>query len=283
MPVSSERASRSHSGFDQAVFLNDLEALYIHIVHHSQGLSCQNIRRRCDRLFAEAFEQVGCRVQGIENLPRKPGQIFIVNHHKVNPVYTLRNQFQITLDTHYISTLLSSRYPVATAVRVVREGRTTETAHTDYFDRFGYLYVKTSESDVGSETEAEKRDRRNRFFSAASRVIRSGANLILCPEGTSYLCEDSPGPFKPGPFLLAGSIRPEPWIVPIAIANFDKLFHEHRPALVINKPFRISERVAVDDREGLNDFLREFREEYRGYIRQARALADQRDPEVVQV
>ena len=60
--------------------------------------------------------------------------------------------------------------------------------------------------------------------------------------------EESPGPFKLGAFLLAASIEPEPYIVPVAVANFDKRINQNVFSLVIKKPFRISDHIKIPRR-----------------------------------
>ena len=55
--------------------------------------------------------------------------------------------------------------------------------------------------------------------------------------------DTSPGPFKPGAFTLAGQLKPEPYLVPIALANFDKPVSSTVYSAVIKQPIKISNFV----------------------------------------
>ena len=120
--------------------------------------------------------------------------------------------------------ILDPRYEDS-GIRVVRTSRGTEYGHQNYYDRLGHVSVYTAESDQLEETAEQRRARRNEFFEVAGAHLKAGTNLILSPEGTSYWTEDSPGTFKPGAFRLAASVEPEPKIVPMAVANFDRRVH----------------------------------------------------------
>ena len=169
--------------------------------------------------------------------------------------------------------ILDPRYGDS-GIRVVRHSRGTEYGHQAYYDRLGHIAVYTHESDRIEETEAQRRSRRNQFFETAGRYLRAGTNLILSPEGTSYWTEDSPGPFRPGAFRLAASLRPEPWIVPIAVANFDRRVHSTACAAIVKPPFKVSS-VLPDphDRDELRRFLNRVREAFASYVEEARRLA----------
>lgn len=97
---------------------------------------------------------------------------------------------------------------------------------------------------------------------------------MLAPEGTSYATEESPGPFKAGAFRLAASVQPEPLIVPVAVAFFDRRLARSVLGVVIEKPWRLSDRVGdVDDADAMQRFLCQYREEYRALVRRAQQLA----------
>jgi transposase-like protein len=68
--------------------------------------------------------------------------------------------------------------------------------------------------------------------------------LRLCPEGTSASTEESPARFRRGAFQLAAEVEPEPLIVPIAVANFDKKLMRTTTCAVVHEPFRLSESVS---------------------------------------
>ena len=83
---------------------------------------------------------------------------------------------------------------------------------------------------------------------------------------------ESPGPFKSGAFRLALEIQPEPLIIPVSIAHFDKVFDQYKPAMTIHQPIKISEHVKNRDREQLSNFIVNLRNKYLNYIRSTRNL-----------
>lgn len=254
-------------------FFSELHEIYAAIADAPTEMTAAQARERCDQLFSQAFECVDYRIAGVEHLPKTSGNIIILNHHKVNPYYTLPVGFQLTLDTHFVGAKLCYDIHGKSAIRIVRQGRPTEWAHSKYFSRLGHVFVKTIESDQSEETDSEKALRRDQFFRDCSDVLTSGTDLILCPEGTSYASEDSPGEFKPGAFLMAARAPSEPLIVPVAIANFDKRLDTNALGVVVKEPFRISDKVDVTQKAQLSEFLRDYREEYKTYVDEAINLA----------
>ena len=255
-------------------FFQALRRVYHAVVTAPPQMPASDVRKLCARGFQDAFRRIRHVVEGERNLPDTPGHIFIFNHLKNHEHNTLPNNFQLTLDSHFVSAMILDRRYGDSGIRVVRKSRGTEYGHQEYYDRLGHLSVYTPESDRIEETAEERRTRRNEFFETAGRYLKSGTNLILSPEGTSYWTEDSPGPFKPGAFRLAASVEPEPWIVPLAVANFDRRIHSTVCAVVIKRPFKVSEVVGdVTDRDRLARFLDNVRTAYRSYVEEARRLA----------
>ena len=255
-------------------FFEALRRVYDAVVTAPPRMPAADVRKLCARGFQEAFRRVRYVVEGERNLPEKPGHIFIFNHLKNHEHNTLPNNFQLTLDSHFVCAMILDRRYGDSGIRVVRKSRGTEYGHQEYYDRLGHLSVYTQESDRIEETAEERQTRRDEFFGTAGRYLRSGTNLILSPEGTSYWTEDSPGPFKPGAFRLAASVEPEPWIVPLAVANFDRRIHSTVCAVVIKPPFKVSEVLDdVGDRDRLARFLVNIRTAYRSYVEEARRLA----------
>ena len=234
-------------------FFQALRNVYDAVVRAPSMMPPADVRKLCARGFQTAFRQVRCVLAGEEHLPSEPGQI----------------------DSHFVSAMVLDRKYGDGGIRVVRHSRGTEYGHQDYYDRLGHIAVYTHESDRLDETLEQRHHRRSQFYETAARHLRAGTNLILSPEGTSYWTEDSPGPFKPGAFRLAASLDPEPWIVPVAVAHFDRRVHSTVCAAVIKPPFRVSEVLSdPTDREQLRAFLIELRENYRRYVEEARRLAD---------
>ena len=255
-------------------FFEALRRVYDAVVTAPPQMPASDARKLCARGFQDAFRRIRHVVEGERNLPDTPGHIFIFNHLKNHEHNTLPNNFQLTLDSHFVSAMILDRRYGDGGIRVVRKSRGTEYGHQEYYDRLGHLTVYTQESDRIEETAEERQTRRNEFFETAGRYLRSGTNLILSPEGTSYWTEDSPGPFKPGAFRLAMSVEPEPWIVPLAVANFDRRIHSTVCAVVIKRPFKVSEVLDdFGDRDKLARFLGNVRTAYRSYVEEARRLA----------
>ena len=255
-------------------FFEALRRVYHDVVTAPSETLAREVRKVCARGFRDAYRLVRYVVEGEEYLPKTSGHIFIFNHLKNHEYNTLPNNFQLTLDSHFVSAvILDPRYGDS-GIRVVRKSRGTEYGHQNYYDRLGHISVYTAESDQLEETAEQKRVRRNEFFEIAGAHLRAGTNLILSPEGTSYWTEDSPGPFKPGAFRLAASVDPEPRIVPIAVANFDRRVHSTVHAVLIKPSFLISEVVTdPQDPEQMRRFLRDYQQTYATYVREARDLA----------
>ncbi len=98
---------------------------------------------------------------------------------------------------------------------------------------------------------------------------------MICPEGISAETENSPLPFKAGAFRLAAYVRPEPLLVPIAVANFDKEITRTKTVAVVHEPIRLSEHLgeAFDD-DSLHGFVNDYvYERFRDYVREAVQLA----------
>lgn len=255
-------------------FFEALRHVYHAVVTAPPEMPPRDVRKLCARGFREAFSRMRHVIDGARRLPAEPGHIFIFNHLKNHEYNTLPNNFQLTLDSHFVSAMILDPRYGDSGIRVVRHSRGTEYGHQAYYDRLGHIAVYTHESDRIEETEEQRRSRRSQFFETAGRYLRAGTNLILSPEGTSYWTEDSPGPFRPGAFRLAASLDPEPWIVPIAVANFDRRIHSTACAAIVKPPFKVSSVLSdPDDRDELRRFLNRLRETFASYVEEARRLA----------
>ena len=199
-------------------FFEALRRVYHDVVTTRPETPARDVRRVCARGFRDAYRLVRYVVEGEAHLPNTSGHIFIFNHLKNHEHNTLPNNFQLTLDSHFVSAVILDPHNGDSGIRVVRKSRGNEYGHQNYYDRLGHISVYTAESDELEETAEQRRARRNEFFEVAGAHLKAGTNLILSPEGTSYWTEDSPGPFKTGAFRLAASVEPEPKIVPVAVA-----------------------------------------------------------------
>ena len=155
-------------------FFDALRRVYHAVVTAPPEMPPRDVRKLCARGFRDAFRRVRCVVNGERHLPDSPGQIFIFNHLKNHEFNTLPNNFQLTLDSHFVSSVVLDRKYGDSGVRVVRKSRGTEYGHQNSYDRLGHISVYTSEADELHETTEEKRLRRNDFFDTAGPISRRG-------------------------------------------------------------------------------------------------------------
>ena len=192
----------------------------------------------------------------MENIPDERGYIFIYNHLVNHPRYTLNNHFQLTLDSHFISSMILHKKYNDPGMRTVRYGKSFEYGHQYYYENLGYLSVYTADSDLADSTAKEVA--RAKFYQEAEHILNEGQNLIISPEGTSFISEESPGPFKMGPFTLASQAKKEPKIVPIVFYNFDKRISETLLYCKVLPAFRLSEKKKNE--HSLKQFVNEYQQ-----------------------
>lgn len=235
----------------------------------------RQVRQLCNRSFQRAFSAARHVIRGLENLPDEPGHIFILNHLVSHPGYVLPNGFELALDTHFVSAMILHPKYGDGGIRVVRHGRGEEYGHHSYYERLGHIFVHTGESDARSVPPQALAADRAAFNELAGGYLRRSINLIICPEGTSKWSRESPVPFRKGAFHLAAALDPEPLIVPVAVANFDKRLKHNAFAAVIHEPFRLSEYCNPYNKESLTNFVDAFRDTFRAYVAEAMALAEE--------
>lgn len=257
----------------ELAFYEGLHEVYQTVTQAPLDQTPESVRHLCNIGFRRVFDNGRFVIRGVEHLPDQPGNIFILNHLISHPYHALANGFELALDTHFVGAMILDPKYGDGGVRVVRRGRGEEHGHHNYYDRLGHIYVYTSESDVLLESEEERKTRRENFTQTAGDYLRDGLNLVICPEGTSNWGEDSPTEFKKGTFYLAAALNPEPLIVPIAVANFDKRLKNSAFAAVVHPPFRLTEKCDPHDKQSLTEFLSEFQQIYKGYVVEAQALA----------
>jgi CRP-like cAMP-binding protein/1-acyl-sn-glycerol-3-phosphate acyltransferase len=253
-----------------------LQAIYEVVAGAPPTMDPEEIRRRSMLEFRRLFADTRHRIAGWEHLPERPGHIVIMNHLRNHPDNLLPNNFTLTLDTHFVaSMILFERYGQA-PIRVIRKSRPDEYGHQRFYDRLGYIYAYSGHVDAGDEEPDSSPEARRRFFlDAAGSCLRMGNNVVICPEGTNAATEASPLRFRPGAFRLAAHVHPEPLLVPIAVANFDKKLTRTTTAAVVHQPFRLSDFVAdpADERALLAFINQQLGPRFRGWVRQAAALA----------
>ena len=253
----------------EQAFYDGLHDVYEAVTKAPSDKPTEFSRHLCSQSFKRVFENAHYVIQGVENLPKQSGHIFILNHLISHPYNALANGFEFALDTHFVSAMILDPQYGDSGVRVVRRGRGEEYGHHHYYDRLGHIYVHTAESDRVNAPP----DQRQVFNQTASEYLRAGTNLIICPEGTSNWSDESPSEFKKGTFHLAASLDPEPLIVPIVVANFDKRLKSNAFSAVVHPPFYISEVCNPNDKASLNRFLAQLRIDYRQHVDEAIQLA----------
>ncbi len=250
-------------------FYRKLASIYDMVNTMSPDANAMDVRRLGTEQFKQAFAQVPYVIKGLENLPKKQGSLFIYNHLLGSHATQLANGFRYSLDAQFISSMIISKQYGVSAQRVVRRSKQHEYWRDDYYERFGNIFVDSWDS-LTKGTESY-----DKFLSESQATLSNNTPLLISPEGKSFATQESPGELLPYVFELAGSFgtEQEPWIVPIAVANFDKRADHNIYSVVIKPAFRISDRVDVNDSKALNAFLKSYQAEFREAVQEAEDLA----------
>ena len=248
-------------------FYTGLRSIYQMVVKSGREQGAKVLRDKSASEFAKIFGNTRYLIYGEENLPDTAGHIFIMNHLISHPYHKLTNGFEFSLDSHFVSSMLLYKKYGDSGIRVVRKSRSGEYGHESYYNRLGHIYVYTDESQPVSN-DSTRADWRESFFAEATHYLSQGSNVIICPEGTSYWSEQSPGPFKSGAFRLAAMQNPETLIVPVVVANFDKRLSEATLTAVVKPSFKIRDVVDPDDRPAMESFLNTLRSQYAAYVKE---------------
>lgn len=261
-----------------AIFRN-LQSIYQHVAGADDQAPPEQLRNDCASRFSELFQHTTYVIQGAENLPDSSGHIFVMNHLTNDEANKFPSGFQLTIDTHFVSAMiLYPRYGRA-PIRVIRKSSTDEYGHQMYYDRLGYIFVYRADLDPPDIADGMSGEEWRQVFTAeAAGHLRRGDNLVICPEGDCTTTEESPLPFRCGAFRLAALTQPEPLIVPISVANFDKRLTSHTLAAVVHPPFRMSEHLS----RGFSDadlfaWTDNFQQTFAGWVEQTRELAAEAD------
>ncbi len=252
-----------------------LQAIYQHVAAASDDTPPSEVRRRCAEEFQQLFDKLRYEIRGQDLLPEARGHLFIMNHLTNHDENLLPNGFRLTMDTHFVSSMIVfPRYGEA-PIRVIRRPFSDEYAHQMYYERLDYIYVYRAHLDPADLAEGEDTLARRRAFldDAQSRLGR-GENIVICPEGDCTSTESSPLPLRSGAFRLALYSKPEPLIVPITVADFDKRLARTTLTAVVHQPFRLSEQLPGSPGDAdLFAWMDQFQETFARYVAETRDLA----------
>ena len=259
----------------EADIYHRLQAIYQHVATADPDTTPRDVRARCSEEFEKLFEGLHYEVRGLDRLPAEPGNLFIMNHLTNDDENLLPNGFRLTMDTHFVSAMIVYRTYGEAPIRVIRKSTYDEYGHQMYYDRLDYIYVYRAHLDpIDLAEESDTLARRRDFLDEASSRLARGENIVICPEGDCTFTESSPLPLRSGVFRLARYADPEPLIVPITVANFDKRLARTTLTAVVHEPFRLSAQLdpSAGDTE-LFAWMTEFQETFSRYVAEARELA----------
>lgn len=257
-------------------FYEEVLNAYAAVTDAPEDSSPPELRGRCDRIMNMAFSHLRTEIRGREHLPESPGHIAIVNHLCCPAYYQLPNDYHFSFDTAFVSVLLRTAYG-ASPVRVVRQSPGVEYGHNLFYSRLGHITVPTLESGIETaspdELERLRREAAEEFFRRGRAAIGRGENVLICPEGQCQKSVNSPARFYSGAFRLALKTEPEPYIVPIAIAGFDRRFKDVRLVALVQPPFLLSESMARQGTDNLREFLDDYRARFASAVKDAQRLS----------
>ena len=260
-------------------FFNQLTKIYNRVATSQNEFNKETLQKLTNADFIKAFDQVPYVIKGMENLPDEPTNIFFYNHLASIDENTLANGHSFSIDSHFISAkILFPKYGDG-GQRIARYSRNTEFWRYNYYENLDYIFVHTPESDRLEETDKEKKKRKEKLFVETQNIFDQKRPLVIAPEGTSETDDNitinSPGPFKPGAFLIASELEPEPLLVPIALANFDYSISNAIYCAVIKKPIKIKDYVKdIKNKKELEKFLTDYRKKFRSYVEEAIDLSN---------
>ena len=247
---------------------NELNNLFKKVIKLPDNLNPYDVRVFCSREITKVFSKINYIIKGSENLPYEQNSIFIYNHLN-NPVdYSVSTNFQITLDSHFISSLILYKYYNNAGNRVVRCSLENELAHKNYYEKFDYIRVFAERFIPKTMNYKRVKEFNKSFYSQSIDNLKKGVGIIVSPEGFSLKTEESPGIFKLGVFKLATIVKPEPKIVPVVMANFDKLLSKSLYKCEIMKPFKMSDHGIYGPNDPkLLSFIESFNGKYKRWVK----------------
>jgi lysophospholipase L1-like esterase/1-acyl-sn-glycerol-3-phosphate acyltransferase len=248
-------------------FLSALKRVYQSVSNTPETLSPLEARALCTTLVRDAFATTNVQIKGSENLPCQKNVIFIYNHLNNHPYYTEDEGFQITLDSHFISSVILDKYYKDSGVRVVRHSLPEEDNHRSYYQRLQYIRVYAKKFLPAGLDPKEIQLVNKGFYPQAIKHLAEGSGLVFSPEGNSYKTGDSPGIFRYGIFKLACCMDPQPLIVPLVMSNFDKLASEDTFKCEIKPPFRMSDLGITNKNDpALPGVVAKINQEYKEWV-----------------
>ena len=181
-----------------------LQAIYQHVAAASDDTPPSEVRRLCAEEFQLLFDKLRYEIRGQELLPDAPGHLFIMNHLTNHDENLLPNGFRLTMDTHFVSSMIVFPKYGAAPIRVIRRPFSDEYAHQMYYERLDYISVYRAHLDPVDLAEGEDTlARRRAFLDDAEARLGRGENIVICPEGDCTSTENSPLPLRSGAFRLA--------------------------------------------------------------------------------
>ncbi len=231
-------------------------------------------RTESAKLSEQIFNFKKFDLRGTENLPSTSGNIFIYNHLSNHENYTLKEDFQITLDSHFISSMVSQNYYKTPGMRIIRYSLPNEIVHNNYYKKFGYIRVYSKDYLPENITQNEIKKSKKFFYKKAKEALINNENLIITPEGISLSTENSPGEFKAGIFRMAIKSKIDPVFVPVVLSNFDKLNSRTIYRCEIKSSFRLSDLIKdLNNKKDLNVFLKKLNLKFKKWVNELKNIA----------
>lgn len=224
------------------LFLISLKEIFNSVVNSSDNYSEEEIRSICSKKTQKAFSRVNYEIRGSENLPKNQSSIFIYNHLDNHPNYIVSDKFQITLDSHFISSMILDKYYGNPGIRVSRYSLKNEKSHNNYYSKLNLIRVYAKNFIPDNIDKKQVKNVNNSFYKKAEKYLEKGIGMVISPEGVSNLTERSPSKFKSGFLKLALKMKKPPPIVPIVVVNFDKLASESTFKCEIKKPIYLEHK-----------------------------------------
>ena len=103
-----------------------LQAIYSSVADAPADMDPEIVRRRSLAEFQKLFADTTHRILGERLLPERSGHIFIMNHLKNHPDNLLPNNFILTLDTHFVASMILLKKYGDAPIRVVRKAQPDE-------------------------------------------------------------------------------------------------------------------------------------------------------------